>query len=284
MGSAGAGDSAGAAAAGQGGAGPGGAGPGEPSEVLLRADHGAVRLLTLNRPHRRNALNRLLTRRLGEELAEADADPAVRAVVVTGAGTAFCAGVDLKESAEAGAGRFRPTASTHRAFFEVMLQMQTPIVAAMNGHAVGGGLDLALACDLRIGAAESRIGFPEALRGMGAAFATVLLPRLIPQAIALHMLYTGEEIDARRAVEIGLLNDVAPAGEVLGVALSLAGRIAANAPLTIRRMRANVYGTSGVPLATALQLDLGPDPYNSEDRLEGARAFAERRAPRWQGR
>lgn len=254
--------------------------------ILLQSDEGRVRVLTLNRPERSNALNRQLFAQLLAALADADADPAVWVVVITGAGRSFCAGVDMKESAAAvpePPGK-RDAAAAGHPLFEAMVQMQTPIIAALNGHAMGGGMDLALACDLRIGSTTARLGFPEARRGMGAAFATVVLPRLIPFALALELLYTGTEIDAARATELGLLNRAVAADQVLASAMDTARQIAANAPLSVRRMRANAWGTYGVPLAAALHLNLGPDPYTSEDRLEGARAFVEHRPPVWRNR
>jgi enoyl-CoA hydratase len=245
-------------------------------DILVAGTEGNVRTLRLNRPGRANALSQELLTRLADELVAAESDPRIWAVVLTGTGTTFCAGADLKEMAALDSGQarqVRPKVSASTSLFELPLQMETPVIAALNGNAVAGGFELALACDIRIGAQGARFGFPEAKRGMGAAFGTVVLPRLIPQGIAMELLYTGRYIEADEAWRLGLLNRLVDPDEVLPTAMRLATEIAQNAPITVRRMKANVLAASGQPLLSALRLDSGPDPYSSEDRVEGVQAF-----------
>src|SRR3984885_3018556 len=212
----------------------------EPASILLSETRGYVRLLTINRPERMNALSPELSDELIEAFVDAGADPDIRAIILTAVGDrAFCAGADLKARAqEAAEGKaFQPLLSrVQRYIFEVVYETIKPTIAALNGTAVAGGLELALACDIRVAAEHAQFGLPEAKRGKGAHFANVMLPRMVPPGIAYEMLYLGEYIGMEEARRWGMVNRVVPRGEALNEAMRMAEAICENAPVTIRRV------------------------------------------------
>ena len=261
--------------------------------VLYERD-GHVALLTLNRPDALNAVNSALADELGDHLERAVADAEVRAIVVTGAGRAFCAGADLKEIA---AGRsVAPTVHPEWGFAGLAQHwVGKPLIAAVNGYAMGGGTEIALACDLVVASELAAFGLPEVKRGLFAAAGGVIrLQRQIPIKLAAQLALTGDPVDAATARQWGLVNDVAPPAEVVPRALALAGRIAANAPLSIQHTKRVLHqaASAGSDWDVAWS---GGDPWQlnaeamdavfaSADAVEGATAFAAKRPPVWTGR
>ena len=256
-------------------------------DILLIEDRGRTRWLTLNRPERRNALNRALNEALIEALIDADHDPAVFAIAITGSGSTFCSGADLQDArdlADAGKPFYGPLHNRWRSLFEVMIDTRKPTIAVVNGPAVAGGFELALSCDLRIVADTSFFAVPESRRGRGAHYASVALPTLVPSGIAMEWLYTGRRIPVAEAERWGLCNRVLPADELVTGAEEFLADLTTSAPLSLQRLKLTFRKTAGMDPHAAIRLDAGPDVYLSEDQVEGTRAFLEKREPQWKAR
>lgn len=255
--------------------------------VVERRD--AVLVVRINRPQARNALNGTVLRGIGEALLAAEADPDIRALVLTGTGErAFCAGMDLREFAD-GAGA-QPDSDEQRAALDAYARLSAgrtaiPIIGAANATAVGGGLELLLACDIIVASAAASFGFPEVKRGLFAAGGGTAVGTRIPLGIALEMLLTGDLVDADRAHRIGLVNVVAEPDRVLDTAVALATTVAANAPLGLAASKelARLAVTDDAEATRRLK-QWQREVFRSADAAEGAQAFLERRTPRWQGR
>ncbi|MEB8336213.1 enoyl-CoA hydratase/isomerase family protein [Streptomyces endophyticus] len=253
--------------------------------VLIRERSGNVLVARLNRPGARNALTPELMAALGRALLDAESDPDIRAVVLTGSGDrVFCPGMDLRAFAngtQMGLGD-DPGRAAYQRFTGGGSTI--PVVGAANGSALGGGMELLLACDVVVASETAKFGFPEVKRGLFPAGGGAALGTRIPLAHALELVLTGDPVDARRAHEIGLVNTVVGADHVLSAALELAGRIAANAPLGLSAVKELVRTTLTDPdRAAARERELQRSVFGSEDAKEGATAFMEKRAPVWRG-
>jgi enoyl-CoA hydratase/carnithine racemase len=256
---------------------------GSATELVRYERRGPVAWVTIDRPEVRNALNRAVREGLFDATDRFDADPAAAVMVLTGAGdVAFSAGGDLKEMAAEALAVPPPDFLPQ---FQRNLFSPKPIIAAVNGLAYAGGFLLVQNCDLVIAAEHARFAITEVRVGRGAPWAAPL-PALIPPKVALQLLLTGDPITARRAYELGLVNEVVPAVELQDRVQACAERIAANAPLSVRAAKQMVYAARELPLREAYdEAERIFEPvYLSADAQEGPRAFAEKRPPRWRGR
>jgi enoyl-CoA hydratase len=250
------------------------------------ADH--VATITLNRPEVRNAMNTPLREAMYERFTALAVDDDVRVIIVTGAGDrAFSAGADIREFVEP----LVPTQFREQRrrldFRQVMDRCPQPIIAAIRGIALGGGLELALACDIRIAGDDALLGLTEVnLAIIPGGGGTQRLPRLVGRGKALEMILTGMRIGAAEALRIGLVERVVPAAEVMSAARDLARELAGRAPVAMRYAKESVVKGLGMSLDDGLRLegDLSTLLRTTEDRLEGARAFLEKRKPNWKGR
>ncbi len=262
----------------------------EPAELppprqmtVLHERRGEVLVITLNRPHRRNSVDLATAELLEQTVDWFEADPSLRVAVITGAERTFCSGMDLKAAA---GGEFAmtekggPLGITSRS-------LAKPMIAAVEGHALAGGFELALVSDLLVAATDSQFGLPEPKRGLVAAAGGVLrITQRLPRNIAMEMALTGNPMRAARMAELGLVNRLAEPGQVLDAALALAEEITVNAPLSVAASRRIVEESPdwSVAEAFAKQADLAMSAVLSEDAAEGVAAFAEKRAPVWKGR
>lgn len=258
----------------------------EPRELRIER-RGHVEILTIDRPAARNALTLATYAALERAVRETTA----RCLVITGAGSAFCSGDDVKQVMGGGDGRVgeRLAASAPRLTpaAEALLTTNVPAIAAVNGAAVGWGMELALLCDLRVAAASARFGELFVLRGLCCDVAGLArLASLVGREKASELLFTGEVIDAREAERIGLVSRVVPDAELLPVALALAERIASNPPLAVARLKQGLreaLDPDWRALGAFVSRSLG-ELFQTEDHREGVRAFLEKRAPRYVGR
>ena len=253
-----------------------------PTDVVLE-QRGTTLVITINRPSQRNAVTATVALGVARGLDELDQSPDLRVGVITGAGGCFSAGLDLKEFA-----RGLSSAVPGRGFAGIVERPpRKPLIAAVEGWALGGGFEIVLACDLAVAGATARFGLPEVRRGLAARGGGALrLPRRLPRAVALEVLLTGEPMSAERAERFGLLNRVVPDGQALTAALELADLIGRNAPLSVQASKEVALASVDWPSDTSFERQRAYfDPvFASEDAGEGSAAFQERREPRWTGR
>jgi enoyl-CoA hydratase/carnithine racemase len=256
------------------------------TDELVQERRGAVLVAHLNRPDARNALTPEMIRGIGGAITDAETDPEIGAVVLTGTGDrAFCAGMDLRAFAAGGETSLGDDDAT-RAFFRLLEGAVTiPVVGAANATAVAGGFELLLGCDVIVASSEAEFGLPEVKRGLFPAGNGTFLGSRVALGVALEMTLTGDSMSAVRAYDLGLVNAVVPPDEVLTRALAVAERIAANGPLGVRAVKELVRLGISDPAGARERLREWQDVvFNSEDAKEGATAFVERRPPVWRGR
>ncbi len=252
------------------------------SDEVLVEESGNVAILTINRPKARNAVNGAVARGIAEALDGLDARPEISAYVLTGAGGTFCAGMDLKGFLTGDL----PVVEGRGFGGLTEAPPKKPLVAAVEGYALAGGFELALACDLIVASAESTFGLPEPKRGLVAGAGGIMrLPRRIPYHVAMEMALTGDHYPASRLYELGLVNRIAEPGKALEDALELARKVAANAPLALAATKKVVIESQDWSLEEMFRKQgaiINP-VFGSKDAMEGAAAFAEKRAPQWKG-
>ncbi|MGC5255659.1 crotonase/enoyl-CoA hydratase family protein [Gordonia sp. DT218] len=250
-------------------------------EALVEAD-GRILTITINRPRQRNAMSLSAATAIADALTRLDDDPELSVAILTGSGGTFCAGMDLK--------RFqlgeRPVVAGRGFGGLVEAPPAKPLIAAVEGWALGGGFEMVLACDLVVAGTGAKFGLPEVKRGLAARAGGIFrAPRVLPRAVALEMLLTGEPISARDAHVHGLINRVVDDGSAVDVARTLAMAIVSNAPLAVRASKALALAArTWTDDESFERQSTYTDPvFASADAIEGAAAFTERRAPRWQG-
>lgn len=258
---------------------------------------GSVALITLNRPEARNALNPEVMCRLADSWQEVAADDAVRVAVITGTGTVFCAGADLGRLITLTTKSRQPEDEfDHRVLADKTLgdrailrqsDLDKPVIAAINGTAVAGGCELVQGTDIRVAADNARFGVQEVQRALfPGGGSTVRLPAQLPYAVAMEWLLTGELVSAARAYELGFVNRVVAADQVIAEAMTIAERIAANGPAAVRAIKASAKACLGLPEREAMAVEArhSAPVFRTQDAIEGPKAFMEKRAPNYQGR
>jgi enoyl-CoA hydratase len=251
------------------------------SEELTTRDEDGVLVITMNRPEARNAMNKAVAEGIAAALDRLDAEPALRVAVLTGAGGTFCSGMDLK-----GFLRGESPVVKGRGFGGLVLKPPVkPLIAAVDGYALAGGLELMIACDLVVASAGAKFGIPEAKRGLAAGAGGLMrLPDQIPYRVAMELALTGNFLDVERAMALGLINRISEGPAIEG-AMALAREITDNGPAAVRVSKQIISESRGWPQGERWERQdaLLPEVFKSPDAREGAAAFAEKRKPNWTG-
>lgn len=254
---------------------------------LLMEKDGPVAVLSINRPKALNALNEDTLKDLDQAIDLAAADDEVKVIIITGAGNAFVAGADIVAMQSKTAVEGKAFGALGQGVFLKIERLPKPVIAAVNGFALGGGCELALACDIRIASEKAKFGQPEVGLGIVPGFAgTQRLPRLVGTGLAKEMIFTGDMIDANKALSIGLVNRVVPADELMAEAMKLAQKIASKAPLAVRFAKQAINEGMQVDLERGqlIERDLLALGFSTEDQKEGMKAFIEKRKPEFKER
>jgi enoyl-CoA hydratase len=250
---------------------------------LQTADHGAVRVITVHRPDKLNALDRSALCALHAAFDAAASDDAVRVVVLTGSGAkAFVAGADIAEMAGLTPAQARDFSLLGQRMMRRVERMPKPVIAMVNGFALGGGMELAMCCHLRIAADSAKLGLPEITLGLLPGFGgSQRLPRLVGRAAALELCLTGAPVDAARALQLGIVNRVVPAADLEAETMQLAGKLAQSAPLALRAILDAVHVGGEIGLEEGLEYESAQFGlvFSTDDAREGMQAFLERREP-----
>ena len=254
---------------------------------IVYEKHGATARLTVNRPDKLNALDSTTVAEIRDAMIDARDDPAIRGVIVTGAGKAFVAGADINNLASADALSAEGSTAVGQEVTSLIESLGKPVVAAVNGYALGGGCELAMACTLRIASPHAKFGQPEVKLGVIPGYGgTQRLPRLVGKGRALQMILTGEVIDVQEALRIGLVNEVVPADSLMARAQEILDAIAANAPIATRLAieAVNRGAEASLPEGLALERTLFAICASTEDKNEGTAAFLAKRKAVFRGR
>jgi len=254
---------------------------------FLTPEEENIAVITLNRPESLNALNKEILEELDAALEEIRNDEKIRAVVITGTGRAFSVGADLREAGPADEPVVRERIAFGQKVFDKIENFEKPVVAAINGFALGGGLELSLACDMRIASETAKLGSPEVNVGLVPSWGgTVRLPKLIGRGRAMELLLMGNQVEAKDAEKIGLVNKVVPPDELESTAMWTAGTLATKAPIAVKLTKkiATKASEIGMEEGNKMMVDAGVICINSEDIIEGVTALFEKRTPKFKGK